>query len=154
MIKFLPEHDVADIIEQDNSQQFTGLFIRHRKHVTMGSGNGFHQLAQIHFRMHYHEVFFHHILHFHQGQDRLILMMCEELPSLGQTHRIDTMRLESNNRQIGTDRYNHQGKKQVITSGQFGNQEYTCQRSMHDSTHNTRHSHQCEILFGQISRKG
>ena len=100
MIKFLSEHDVTDVIEQDNTQQFTRFFIRYREHIPMGSGNRFHQLTQIHLRMYNYKILLHHILHLHQCQHSLVFVMRNQLPLLCQTHGIYTMRLKCDNRQV------------------------------------------------------
>ena len=75
----------------------------------MRGGNSLYQFTQIHFGMHGHKILFHHILHFHQGKDSLVLMVRQQFSFLGQTHGIDAVRLERNNGQVGTDGYDHQG---------------------------------------------
>ena len=102
--------------------------------------------------MHGHKVLLHHILHLHQSEDGLVLMMRQQLSLLCQTHGVDTMRLEHDNGEIGTDRDNHQRQEKVVSSRQLGYEEHACQRSVHDTAHDPRHSHQGKILLGQISR--
>ena len=62
------------------------------------------------------------------------------------------MRLEHDDGKIGTDGNNHQWQKQVVSSRKLGYEEHAGQRSVHDPTHDPRHSHQGKVLLGQISR--
>ena len=103
--------------------------------------------------MNSYKICFNHIFHLHQCEYGTVFMMSQQLAFLCQTHGINTMRLKSDNSQIRTDGNNHQRQKQVIAACQLGNKEHPCQWGMHYSTHHTRHPHECEILFGQISRE-
>lgn len=78
-------------------------------------------------------------------------MVRQQFSFLGQTHGIDTMRLEHDDGKIGTDGNNHQWQKQVVSSRKLGYEEHAGQRSVHDPTHDPRHSHQGKVLLGQIS---
>ena len=106
----------------------------------MRGGNSLYQFTQIHFGMHGHKILFHHILHLHQGKDGLVLMVRQQLSFLCQTHGVNTVRFEHDNGKIGADGNNHQRQEQVVSSRKFGNEKHAGQRSMHDPTHNPRHS--------------
>ena len=74
-------------------------------------------------------------------------MVRQQLAFLCQTHGVDAMRLEHKDRDIGTDRDDHQGEEQIIPTRQLGDQENTGQRSVHHPGHNARHTQQSEILL-------
>ena len=76
--------------------------------------------------------------------------MGQQFAFLCQTHRIDTVRLEHQNRQVRTDGNNHQRQEKVVSTGKFRNQEHTGKRCMHDTRHNSRHPQQRKILLGNI----
>ena len=78
---------------------------------------------------------------------KCILMVRQQLAFLRQTHGVDAMRLEHKDRDIGTDRDDHQGEEQIIPTRQLGNQENPGQRSVHHPGHNARHTQQSEILL-------
>lgn len=50
-------------------------------------------------------------------------MVRQQLAFLRQTHGVDTMRLKHKDRDIGTDRDDHQGEEQIIPTRQLGDQE-------------------------------
>ena len=63
------------------------------------------------------------------------------------------MRLKHKDRDIGTDRDDHQGEEQIIPTRQLGDQENPGQRSVHHPRHDTRHTQQSEILLRDIHRE-
>ena len=148
VIQLLPEHDVAYIVQQKDAQQAM-VCVKYRKDVAMCMRNNTDQSTQIHIGTYWGKVCLHHILHFHQRQNRLVFVMRKQLAFLGQTHGINTMRLKYDDCQVGTDGNNHQRQEQVVTTSQFSNEKYTCQRGMHYSAHHTGHTHQRKILLGQ-----
>ena len=60
-------------------------------------------------------------------------MVRQQLALLRQTHGVDAVWLKHQDRQVGTDRDNHQWQKEVVATGQFRNQEDTGQRGVHDA---------------------
>lgn len=118
------------------------------ENITVRSGDRFHQFGKIHFRMYRHKVFLHHVSISSVSTPPYPYGASATLLSC-QTHRVDAMWFENNNRQIGTDRNDHQRKEQIVSSRQLGNQKYSRQRCMHDTTHHPCHAQQCEILSGK-----
>ena len=151
MVQLLTEHDVADIVQHHNAQQ-GATPVHHREHVSTRLGDDLHHASQIHIGKHLLEVGFHHALDVHQGKHRLVLVVREQLPFLGQTHGVDAMRLENLDGEIGAYRDHHQRQEQAVSARKFGNEEDTRKRGMHHSRHHSRHAHEGEILFGQIVR--
>ena len=151
MVQLLTEHDVADIVEHHNAQQGTST-IHHGEHVSARLGNDLHHGTQIHIGLHLLEIGFHHALDVHQGKHRLVLVMGEQLPFLGQTHGVDAMRFEDLDGEIGAYRHHHQRKEEAVSTRKFGNEEHPRKRCVHDARHHSRHAHQGKILFGQIVR--
>ena len=60
------------------------------------------------------------------------------------------MRLENDNREIGTDADNHQRHEHTIATRQFCDEENTRQRRMHYPRHHTRHTQQGKVLLRHI----
>ena len=60
------------------------------------------------------------------------------------------MRLEHDNREIGTHADDHQRHEHRVTAREFGNEEDTRQRGMHHTRHHASHAQQGEVLLGHI----
>ena len=109
-----------------------------------------YHLSQVHVGSHFLEVGLHDILHVHQGQDRPVLVVGQQVTLLGKTHRIDAVRLEDDDGQVGTDGDNHQSEEQVIAPGQLGNEEDAGQGSMHHARHQSCHPQQGKVLLRNV----
>ena len=151
VIQFLAEHDVAYVIQWDDTQQVV-VRVQHGEDVAPRVRDDAHQIAQVHIGADGGEVMLHHVIHLHQRQDGLILVVRQQLALLGQAHGIDAMRLEDNDGQIGADGNNHQRQEEVVTSRQLGDEKDACQGGVHHAAHHAGHAHQGEVLLGQEGR--
>ena len=77
-------------------------------------------------------------------------MVGDELAGPGQSHAVDAVRLEDVDGEVGTDADYHQRHEQLVASGEFGDEENTGQRGVHDACHDACHAHQGEVLLGDV----
>ena len=61
IIQLRTEHDIPDIIQQDDTQQHAPL-VHNREGVTPASGNNLYHIAQRHLRRHHLEIFLDHAI--------------------------------------------------------------------------------------------
>ena len=96
------------------------------------------------------EIFLYDILRAHQGKDRLVFVVGEQLALLGQTHGVDAMRLEHADGKERECRCNHQRQEEVVTTRELCNEEDTRERGVHDTTHQSGHAKEGKVVLGQI----
>ena len=87
-------------------------------------------------------------VHRHQGEDGVVLVMCHQFTFAGQTHRVDAVRLEEDDGQVGGHRHNHQREEQAVAARQLSNEEDAGQGGVHHAAHHARHSQEREVVLG------
>ena len=89
-------------------------------------------------------------IHTHQGEDGLVGVVRQEFASLGQSHGVDAMRLEVLDGEIRAYGHYHQRHEESIAASQFGNEEDTRKRGMHDTAHQAAHAQHGEVALWDV----
>ena len=153
VVELRSEHDVADVVQQDNTEQHTP-FIDYREDISSTFGNHFHHIAQCHLRRNDLKLLLDDAVHAEQGQDSLVLVVGQQFALLRQTHGVDAVGLEHQDGDVGADRDDHQRQEEVISTRQLGNQEDTGQGGVHDTGHDTGHTQEGKVLLRAVHREG
>ena len=149
VIEFGTEHDVADFDDINLAQQYAGS-IGNGQYTVARTRNIVDHLSQIHIGINSLKIAVDDGIKTHQRQRSVVGMVCLQLTLLGQSHAVDAVFFEDVDGEIARHGHNHQRHEEIVATGNLGNKEYACQRGMHDTRHNTRHSQQREILLGNI----
>ena len=138
------EHDVTYLVEQEDALQFA-LVIDHGEDITLAVSNDLDELAKGHVGRDGTEIGLEDVIHLEEGEHGAIFVMGEEFAFLRQTHGVEAVGLEDHDGEVRDDRHDHQRHKQVVTAGEFGDEEDTRERCVHDAGHQARHAHEGEV---------
>ena len=148
LVEVRTEHDVAYVVEQHDSEQ-SAVLVGDGKEIAARRGYDVYHLLQIHLGVNLLEILLDHIVDLEKGQYRLVLLMREKVALLGKTHGVDAVRLEEADCHVGERRHDEQRQEEIIAAGHLRREEDCHKRGMHDTAHQTCHTHEGEILVGE-----
>ena len=149
MVQFRSEHNMSDLTNVDDTQQFTGA-IQNGQIAETTAAEDVQHLAHLHIRINRFVVFLYNAVETHQREYSTVGVVCDEFSFTCQTHTIDAVFLKDANGEVSADRHNHQRNEQLVAAGKLSNQEDTGERSMHDTCHHARHTVQREVFLRDI----
>ena len=84
------EHDVADVVELHNADEFP-VVVGDREKVAMTLCDNVYHILEAHVGVNGREIFLNHAVHLQQCKYRTVLLVCEQLASLGKTAGVDAV---------------------------------------------------------------
>ena len=125
----------------------TALRINDRQHGGVRVGHHRGQFAQRGVDLHLRILVADQVLHVHERQDGLVVVVREQVATLRDTFRINGIFLEEAD---GTERHGRsqdQRDQQLVAAGNLGDEEDGRHRRLHHAGHQRRHAHEGEILL-------
>ena len=148
VVEFGSEKHASNLGDVYLAQQVVGI-VEYGNEAVAAAADGMHELSQFHIGRHMDVFLVDDAVETHQCQHRVVGVVGQELALAGQTHTVDAVGFEEDNREIREDADDNEGCEELVASRYLGDEEDAGQGRVHHACHHACHAQQGKILFGQ-----